>query len=312
MKIIFMGTPEFAIPSLNATAKSGHEIVSVVTNVDEPQGRGLKVVAPPVKVAALSLGLSIIQVSSLRDPEFHDRLKSLTPDIMVVVAFRILPKEVFTIPKLGTFNLHASLLPRYRGAAPINWAIINGERETGVTTFFLDEKMDTGRIILQKRTPIGEDETAGELSVRLSQLGSDAVVETLHLVGSNRVQLLEQDSSQATKAPKISREDCLIDWTARVSDLHNRIRGFSPEPAAFTYLNGKLLKIFRSRPAPGEESGQLAGEITVDSGRLYVSCSDGLLEILELQLEGKKKLGAGEFIRGARLAPGTRLGRPGS
>ena len=302
-----MGTPEFAVASLKAVANSGHEVVSVVTNIDEPQGRGLKVVAPPIKTMALSLGLPVIQVSSLRDPDFLDSLRRLVPDLIVVVAFRILPDEVFTIPKFGTFNLHASLLPLYRGAAPINWAIIKGEKETGVTTFILDEKVDTGKVIMQKRLLIGGDETAGELSGRLSVVGAEAVIETIELIRSGRVVLMDQDNARATKAPKIKREDCVIVWSKSASENHNMIRGFSPEPGAFTFLNGRILKIFGSRLTDGHE-GLRDGEIVAEGGQLFVGCGDRGLEITELQMEGKRRLSAGEFVRGARLPRGTKLG----
>lgn len=308
MKIIFMGTPAFAVPSLRAIVKAGYDVAAVVTNQDEPQGRGLKVIPPAVKTAALELGLPIIQVGSLKDAEFVTRLAAISPDLMVVVAFRILPREVFTIAKLGTFNLHASLLPKYRGAAPINWAIINGERETGVTTFFLDEKVDTGRIILQRKLEIGDDETAGELSNRLSQLGAAAVVDTIKLIQQGNVHIIEQDNSLATKAPKISKEDCLIDWSKPAAKIHNLVRGFSPEPCAYTFLGGKLLKIFKMKMTL-EKTDLTAGTIRIDSGRFFVACSDDLVEVLELQLEGKKKLVASDFLRGARIKSGDRLER---
>lgn len=301
-----MGTPDFAVPSLKAIVGAGFEVPVVVTNPDEPQGRGLKVLPPAVKTAAAGLGLRVIQVASLKDPEFAGTLKAIDPDLMVVVAFRILPKEIFTIPKIGTFNLHASLLPRYRGAAPINWAIVNGERETGVTTFFLDEKMDTGRIILQKKTVIGENETAGELARRLSAIGADAVVETIRAIEKGNVTLVNQENSLATKAPEISKEDCLIDWAKPAKDVHNFIRGFSPEPAAFTFLSGKLLKIFRTAMTGTKTSCQ-PGEISVEKGRMFVACADEILEILELQSEGKKKLDARDFVRGARIESNSRL-----
>ncbi|HEY9164539.1 MAG TPA: methionyl-tRNA formyltransferase [Candidatus Kryptonia bacterium] len=304
MKIVFMGTPEFAIPSLKAIAATGHRLVAVVTNTDEPQGRGLKVTPPPVKIAAAEIGVPVIQVSSLRDPEFADRLRSLEPDVIVVVAFRILPKEIFTIAKKGTFNLHASLLPKYRGAAPINWAIVKGERETGVTTFFLDEKIDTGKIILQRRTEIGTDDTAGELADRLSKIGADAVVDTLDLIERNQVSIIEQDDAKATKAPKISKENCLIDWSKPAEDVHNFIRGFSPEPGAFTYLQNRMAKIIRARIAERPAHGAV-GELQTDSGKLNVVCGDGAVEILEIQMEGKKKLRSVEFLRGARITPAT-------
>jgi methionyl-tRNA formyltransferase len=306
MKIVFMGTPEFAVPSLKALANSGNEIAAVVTNPDEPQGRGLKVFPPEIKRAANELGLPVIQVASLKDPGIAATLTSITPDLIVVVAFRILPKEIFTIPKLGTFNLHASLLPRYRGAAPINWAIINGEKETGVTTFFLDEKVDTGRIILRKKTEIGENETAGELAARLSLIGADAVSETVKLIEGGSVNVIEQDGTLATKAPKISKDDCLIEWNKPAGEVHNFIRGFSPEPAAFSYIYGKLLKIFRTKRTGESTSGQPGG-ISVLEGRMFVACADEKLEVLELQLEGKKKLDAREFVRGARIESDTKL-----
>ena len=306
MKIVFMGTPEFAVPSLKAIAEAGYEIAAVVTNQDEPQGRGLKISPSAVKTAALELGLPIIQAASLKDPEFVARLKTIAPDLMVVVAFRILPRDVFTIPKLGTFNLHASLLPRYRGAAPINWAIIRGERETGVTTFFLDDKVDTGKIILQKKTSISIDDTASELAKRLSLTGAEAVVETIRLVENGNVKILEQDNSLATTAPKISKENCLIDWSKPAKEVHNFVRGFSPEPGAYTFLDDKFLKIFRTR-LTGEKANPSAGEIKIGAGRFYTSCSDELVEVLELQLEGKKKLDAREFVRGARIESGEKF-----
>ncbi len=306
MKIIFMGTPDFAVPSLNGIVDAGLEVCAVVTNPDEPRGRGLRVFPPAVKTAASKLGLPVIQTSSVKDPSFIDALVDVAPDLIVVVAFRILPKEVFTIPRLGTFNLHASLLPRYRGAAPINWAIINGERETGVTTFFLDDKVDTGKVILQKKTGIGPDETAGELASRLSLIGASAVVETIRIIEDGNVPLIEQDGSLATKAPKISKDDCLIDWKRSARDLHNFIRGFSPEPAAFTFLNGKLLKVYSTR-ITGEKAQGGPGTLTVDGSGLNVSCADEMLEIRELQLEGKKRLDARDFVRGARIGSGARL-----
>ncbi len=303
-----MGTPEFAVPSLRAVVGAGHEVAAVVTSPDEPQGRGLKVLPPPVKIAALELDLPVIQISSLKDAEFITRLKEISPDVMAVVAFRILPREVYSIPKLGTFNLHASLLPKYRGAAPINWAIINDERETGVTTFFLDDKVDTGKVILRKKTQIGENETAGELSKRLSFLGADAVVDTLERIQHGQVQLMEQDGSLSSKAPKITKEDCLIEWSKHAAAVHNFIRGFSPEPGAYTFLGSKMMKIFRTQLTHSSNSLP-AGTIKIEPGRFLVACSNELIEILELQLEGKKKLASVDFLRGARIETGIQLKR---
>jgi len=303
-----MGTPEFAVPSLRQVAASGTDIAAVVTNPDEPRGRGLKLSSPPVKIAADELGIQVIQVGSLRDPEFIARLQGLEPDLMVVVAFRILPREVFTIPPKGTFNLHASLLPKYRGAAPINWAIVRGETETGVTTFFLDDKVDTGRIILQKKIPIGENETAGELSSRLSKLGAEAVMETIGLIDRDEVNLVEQDGSTATGAPKFTKDDCLIDWNRAAFEVHNFVRGFSPEPGAFTYLDSRQAKILASRLSAVPSSGRI-GELKVSDGRLFVSCSDGMLELLEIQMEGKKRHSVPDFLRGARDIDGKVFAR---
>ena len=291
------------MPSLRAILKAGHEVAAVVTNQDEPKGRGLKVLPSAVKVVALELRLPLIQVSSLKNPDLLDQLKNLSADVMVVVAFRILPREVFSIPPLGAFNLHASLLPRYRGAAPINWAIVNGERETGVTTFFLEDKVDTGKIILQKKIEIGENETAGALSFRLSMLGAEAVVETLSRIEEGDVNLLEQGSFLSTEAPKIRKEDCIIEWSKPASMVHNFIRGFSPEPGAFTFLGSKMLRIFGTK-LPRESSTSPAGSINVSSGRFLVACSDEFIEILNLQWEGKKRLSAQEFLRGARIESG--------
>jgi len=310
MKVIFMGTPEFAVPSLKAVVSANHEVAAVITNRDEPQGRGLKIFPPAIKTAAVALGLPVIQVSNVKDSGFIAELKGLSPDVMVVVAFRILPPEVFSIARLGTFNLHASLLPKYRGAAPITWAIINGEQETGVTTFFLDEKVDTGKVILQKSIQIGEDETAGELSVRLSALGGEAVVETLERIQTGSLRLMKQDDSVSTKAPKISKEDCLIDWSKPARAVHNFIRGFSPEPGAYTFFGSKLVKIFRSSvflPAKVDRQNTYPGTVNNSSGTLLVSCGEGWVEILELQLEGKKKLLAPDFLRGIRMVDGTQF-----
>ncbi len=306
MNIIFMGNPEFAVPSLKAIVDAGYEVSAVVTNKDEPQGRGLRVLSPAVKGAADQLGLPVIQVSSPKEPGFVEKLKTIAPQVIVVVAFRILPPEVYSVAKLGTFNLHASLLPKYRGAAPVNWAIINGERETGVTTFFLDDKVDTGKIILQKETQIGENETAGDLLSRLSLIGSEAVVETLEKIGAGDVPLMEQVGLQSTKAPKINKEDCLVDWSKPASTIHNLIRGFSPEPGAYTFLGQKTIKMFRSRLA-AERSVDLPGTVTIVNDRFLVACSDKMVEIVELQLEGKKKLSSAEFLRGARIESGVSL-----
>lgn len=307
MKIVFFGTPAFAVPSLKAIVTENRwELAAVVTNPDEPQGRGLRLFPPPVKVEGERLGLKVIQVANLDDPLFHASLEVISPDVLVVVAFRILPARVFSIARLASFNLHASLLPKYRGAAPVNWAIINGEKETGVTTFLLEEKVDRGKILVQKRIEIGEDETAGELLEKLSHLGAQAVVETLHLIETGNYSPVPQDESKASKAPKIKKEDCLLEWDKPVESIHNFVRALSPDPGAYTFFRGKMLKIFRTTKT-NLMSGLLPGQLVVINDELFVSTANYLLKIVELQLEGKKKLLASQFLRGARLQPGEKF-----
>ncbi|MGC8595394.1 MAG: methionyl-tRNA formyltransferase [Candidatus Kryptoniota bacterium] len=310
MRIVFMGTPAFAIPSLMViNSEKRWELAAVVTNPDEPQGRGLKSVPPPVKVAADQLGLKVIQATNLNDPAFHSLLEDLSPDLLVVVAFKILPAKVLSVPKLASFNLHASLLPKYRGAAPVNWAIANGEKETGVTTFLLEEGVDKGKILVQKKTVIGEDETAGELLEKLSHLGAQAVVETIELIENGNYIAIPQDESKASRAPKIKKQDCLLEWSKPAEALHNFIRAFSPDPGAYTFFRGKMLKIYRTRKT-NIPSAFAPGQLITMGNELYVSTADKLLMIVELQLEGRKKLPASEFIRGARLQPAEKFEKP--
>jgi methionyl-tRNA formyltransferase len=308
MKIVFMGTPEFSIPSLEVLLKNGYEICAVVTAPDEPKGRGYKLSPPPIKVFALQNNLKVLQPQNLKDPNFINELKKLSPDLIVVVAFRILPKEVFSIPPLGTINVHASLLPKYRGAAPINWAIINGEKETGVTTFFIDEKVDAGNIILQKKIEIGQDETAGELHDKLAKLGAEALLETVKIIQTGNVQTIKQDETLATPAPKIKKEMCQINWyEMKAEQVHNFVRGLSPNPGAFTFLNGKILKIYRTKLVEkiSEATTLKPGQIIVDGDSLFAICSDlKPVQIIEVQIEGKKKLKSEEFLRGHKLKTG--------
>jgi methionyl-tRNA formyltransferase len=308
MKIVFMGTPEFSIPSLEVLLKNVYEICAVVTAPDEPKGRGYKLSPPPVKVFALQNNLKVLQPQNLKDPNFINELKKLSPDLIVVVAFRILPKEVFSIPPLGTINVHASLLPKYRGAAPINWAIINGEKETGVTTFFIDEKVDAGNIILQKKIEIGQDETAGELHDKLAKLGAEALLETVKIIQTGKVQTIKQDETLATPAPKIKKEMCQINWyEMKAEQVHNFVRGLSPNPGAFTFLNGKILKIYRTKLVEkiSEATTLKPGQIIVDGDSLFAVCSDlKPVQIIEVQIEGKKKLKSEEFLRGYKLKTG--------
>lgn len=305
-----MGTPDFAVPSLQILLSSHHNISSVVTTPDKPKGRGLKFASSPVKDFALHNGLSIIQPAELKDENFIKKIRDLQPDLIIVVAFRILPKEIFTIPKFGSFNLHASLLPRYRGAAPINWAIINGDKETGVTTFFLKDKVDTGNIIMQLSCEIAEDDNAGSLHDKLSHIGASTVMSTVNLIEmtNGNVPVTEQDNTLASPAPKIFKEDCHIDWINPAEKVDNFIRGLSPYPAAYTFHEGKLIKIFKSAKTVQSSGDTIKpGQVKIDKSRLYVSCTDGLLEILELQMEGKKRVSANDFINGKLIKDGDIL-----
>ncbi|TCD48627.1 methionyl-tRNA formyltransferase [Chlorobium sp. N1] len=304
MRIVFMGTPEFAVPSLRAVAAagSGLEIVSVVTSPDRPRRRKNAPAEPtPVKTAALELGLPVLEVEDVKDPAFAGRIRELQPDVIVVAAFRILPPAVYEAARFGAFNLHGSLLPAYRGAAPVNHALIQGELESGVTTFFLQDRVDTGNIILRRSTPVGPMENATELALRLSLIGAEAVVDTLRLIAEGRAEVAVQDESKVSKAPKLTRENTRIDWQRSAARLHDFVRGLAMRPAAWTTLDGKTVKIFRSAP-----SGDLApsvsepGTLRVEGDRLYACAAEGWLELLELQQEGKRPMQASEFIRGFR------------
>ncbi len=297
MKIVFMGTPKFAVPSLKKIIESGYEIPFVVTVPDKEKGRGLKKQFSDVKITALEHNLKVLQPENLKDDNFIGELKNADPDLIVIIAFRMLPREVYTLPRLGSVNLHGSYLPKYRGAAPINRAVINGETKTGITTFFLKDKADTGNIILREKVDISEDDDAGTLHHRLSVKGADLLVKTLKLIESGNYELTEQDDSLATKAPKIFKEDCLIDWSKSAVDIHNLIRGLSPYPAAFTHLNGKVCKIYKSR-LTGLKSDSETGHIKISGRQIFVSAKDFLLEILELMLEGKKRIPSSEFLNG--------------
>jgi methionyl-tRNA formyltransferase len=308
MRIVFMGTPEFAIPSLRILLENKYDIAAVVTAVDKPQGRGQKPGSSPVKVFSTKHHLPVLQPASLKDEEFVGRLKNLAPDLIVVVAFRILPREVFEIPKHGSFNLHASLLPKYRGAAPIHWAIINGEKETGVTTFFLQEKVDTGNIILQARVAIGENETAGELHAKLAEVGAEIVLQTVRLIELGRAKPRLQDETLVTPAPKISREMCKIDWARSAQEVHNFVRGLSPNPCAFSFHKGKLVNVYRTRISGATPSTANLGEVLTATGKnLIVATGKGAVAIEELQLEGRKRMGVEDFLRGYQIKEGDRL-----
>lgn len=299
LRIIYMGTPEFAVPSLDILVDHGYNVVAVITAPDKPSGRGLKMNMSAVKEAALRHNIPVLQPEKLKNPEFLEELKSYNANLQIVVAFRMLPEAVWNMPELGTFNLHASLLPQYRGAAPINWAIINGEKETGCTTFFLQHEIDTGDIILQHKEEIKPSDNVGSLYERLMNKGSELVLETVKQIEANNINQTPQNDAQELKsAPKIFRETCKIDWTKTSEEIHNLVRGLSPYPVAWTELQGKTCKIYASKPNYSECKQSVESD-----GKTYLrfKTSDGALDVLELQLEGKKRMKVDEFLRGFKL-----------
>lgn len=294
-----MGTPDFAVPSLDILVKNGYNVVGVVTATDKYGGRGnKKLIESAVKKYAVAQGIPVLQPKNLKAPEFIDELCALNANLQIVVAFRMLPEVVWNMPAIGTFNLHGSLLPRYRGAAPINWAVIRGDQETGVTTFFLKHKIDTGDMILQKRLPISENETAGEVHDRMMELGAAAVLDTVQLIEQDAVELQPQDDSQVTKAPKIFHDTCAIDFTQPTESVHNFIRGLSPYPTAWTTLHDKKLKIFQTRKELVEHDLTPGTFLPIDKKQLKIATSDGFVEVLELQLAGKKRMTTQPFLNG--------------
>lgn len=303
LRIIFMGTPEFAVPSLQSLVENNSNVVAVITVPDKPAGRGQKQTASPVKIYAESQGIPVLQPEKLKNPEFLEALKSLEADLQVVVAFRMLPEVVWSMPPKGTFNLHSSLLPQYRGAAPINWAVINGETETGVTTFFIEKDIDTGKIIFQDREPIFPEDDAGSLYERLMQKGARLVLKTVKAIENGSYPQEPQDEPADIKtAPKIFRETCEINWNRPAADIHNFVRGLSPYPAAWTTLNGLSCKIYKTKNLGAGEEEAVAGKFDTD-GKTFLRfrTSDGWLAIEELQLEGKKRMNIADFLRGNRL-----------
>lgn len=306
LRLVFMGTPDFAVPSLDALVAAGYRPAAVVTVPDRAKGRGQKVQASAVKQAAERHGLPVLQPERLDDPAFIAEMERIAPEVIAVVAFQILPPEVYRIATKGAFNLHASLLPQYRGAAPINRAIMAGELETGVTTFFLEKTVDTGDTILMRRLGIGEDETAGELHDRLAELGAEVVVETVQHIEAGTVDTREQDEARASKAPKIFKEDAEIRWERDAHDVHNHVRGLSPYPAAWTMHGDTVLKIYRTRLAKG--MGEPGEVIEAEGDCLKVACGQGAVEVLELQREGRAKMPVAEFLNGYTFQPGDRLG----
>lgn len=306
LRIVFMGTPEFAVTILDKIVSSDWNVVGVVTVPDKPAGRGQKLHQSAVKTFALDKQLLLLQPEKLKSPDFIERLQVLNADVFVVVAFRMLPEIIWKMPPKGTFNLHGSLLPHYRGAAPINWAVINGEKKTGVTTFFLNHDIDTGAIILQKEMSIGENDTAGEVHDHMMHLGALAVIETLDAIAKNQVQAIPQNTNgiELKHAPKIFREDCRIDWSRPLPSIHNSIRGLSPYPAAWTEIeatNGevKQLKLFKTAVSSFTSEAMDSVKFETRKSELYIHLPQGgVLEVTELQLEGKRKMSVKEFLLG--------------
>ena len=310
LRIVFLGTPEFAVCSLDKICKDGFNVVAVLTMPDKPAGRGHKMFQSPVKEYAVQHEIPVLQPVNLKDEAFVEELRSYNADIFVVIAFRMLPKVVWTMPPLGTFNLHASLLPDYRGAAPINWAVINGEKQTGVTTFFLKHEIDTGDIISQQAIDIADDENVGSVHDRLMTLGANLTLETLNSIIAGTLKTTPQDDllkgAEPKPAPKIFKETCKLDFTKPVIEIYNKIRGLSPYPASYvdicddTTPEPRQLKIFKAVIAD-KSASKNPGEISIANDRLFIDAPDGTLEIQELQIQGKKKMSASDFIHGAKL-----------
>lgn len=306
LRLLFMGTPDFAVPSLDALVEAGYRPAAVVTVPDRPRGRGQQVQPSAVKRAAERHGLRVLQPERLDDPGFIAEVEALRPEVIAVVAFRILPPAVYTLATKGAFNLHASLLPQYRGAAPINRAIMAGEIETGVTTFLLQPKVDTGDVLLMRRLGIGPDETAGELHDRLAELGAEVVVETVEHLEAGTAEARAQDERRASHAPKLFKEDTEIDWTRPAEEVHNHVRGLSPYPAAWTTHGDTLLKVYRTEVVGSV--GEPGEVIDAVDDSLVVACGTKAVEIKEVQREGRAKMNAEEFLNGYAFHPGDRLG----
>lgn len=302
-----MGTPDFAVPTLDIILKNGYDVVAVVTATDKMGGRGGKEkIESAVKKYALAHNIPVLQPEKLRDPGFVEALRSFKADLQVVVAFRMLPEIVWNMPPLGTMNLHGSLLPAYRGAAPIHWAVINGEKETGVTTFFLRHEIDTGDILMSTRIPIGENETTGELHDRMMHVGAQTVLESLWEIQSGNYQLTRQDDSEASHAPKLSFEMAEIDFNKTTREVFNFIRGMSPHPAAWTRLNGEVLKVFMAKLVDAPLSDKPGAFVSKGKDGIWVSCADGYVSLEDVQLQGKKRMPVRDFLNGYQQSIGAK------
>ena len=310
MILVFCGTPRFAVPTLEQLVEAHHSVPLIVTQPDRPRGRGMELVASPVKETAVHLGIAVVQPATIKNnDEFRSQLTALRPDAIIVVGYgRIIPQWMIDLPRFGNLNLHASLLPKYRGAAPIQWAIANGDSVTGVTTMRIDAGLDTGDILLQREMPISQEDTAETLAPRLAAVGADLMVETLHGLGSGQVHPIPQDHSKATLAPILKKEDGRLDFSRSATELFNRMRGFRPWPGAFTRFKNKTLQVHCAEPAAAAAL-LTPGTVAVDGSHLRAGCGNGTaLELTEIQIEGKRRMTAQEFINGYRPKTGDRLG----
>lgn len=306
MRIVFMGTPDFAVPCLRQVLEDGYEVAGVFTQPDKPKGRSFTLTPPPVKILAQERGLPVYQPATLRDGQALETLRALAPQLAVVVAYgKILPPALLAVPPLGCINVHGSLLPRWRGAAPIQWSVLSGDQQAGVTTMYLAEGMDTGDMILRRSTPVGPQETSGQLYERLAELGAQLLGETVELIAQGRAPRTPQQEEEATYAPMLTKELAAIDFMKPAAQVHNLVRGMNPWPVAHTLLEGQPLKVYAARLAEGSGA---PGQVLESRGRLVVACGQGAVELLELQAQGKKRMAAADYLRGHPLAPGTVLG----
>ena len=310
LRIIYMGTPDFAVEPLKTLVEAGKDVVAVVTMPDKPAGRGHKLQFSPVKEYALKAGIPVLQPENLKSPDFLQELASFNADLQIVVAFRMLPEAVWSMPKYGTFNLHASLLPRYRGAAPTNWAVINGDKETGITTFFLKHEIDTGNIILQEKVAIDEEDNAGDVHDKLMYLGADLVLKTLKMIEEDNVITRPQDDAQASPAPKIFKDTAKLDFDKYAADIRNLVRGMAPYPAAWFNIklqdgNESMMKIFKVSTEEKNHNYSVGTILTDGKKMLKIACKDGFINLLEVQMAGKKRMAAEDLMRGTNLVGAT-------
>lgn len=311
MRVVFMGTPDFAVPSLKELTNKGYDVCAVVVQPDRPKGRGNKMVSPPVKIAALELGIEVYQPEKIKTPEFVKLLMDINPDVIVVVAFgQILSKEILDIPQLGCINVHASLLPELRGAAPINWSIINGDEVTGITTMYMDIGLDTGDMILKKEVRIGKDTNAQELHDELSTIGAELLVKTLDYISSGKALRIKQNHEEATYAPILTKNTGMIDWSWDSSKIYNLIRGTYPWPGAFSYYSGKMFKIFGAKTIDENKKNEDYGKIIeVNKNSIVISCGKGYLSISEIQFENQKRMDVESYLRGHSIEKNTYIGK---